>query len=218
MFSQNKKIFLNNRMSIIKRKDLLIFHFKKLRLKLNLKKMANETESEQFDLFISYENEMKNEAESLKEKLESTLETLKIATNTEKRSSIIQLSHQIGKSHLFIVLLTSAYTKSAACKRELIYAAKIGKQIFCFILEKIKNTQIDNEIEFIIENCICKKYYQESMPKGNLNWVNAYFEDAKILIMSNLNVSFIFFHLKCDEKVFIFSVVKMLVKRIFLVL
>jgi hypothetical protein len=82
-------------------------------------------------------------------------------------------------------------------ERELVYAAKLGKAVFCFMLEKLTQDEIGHEIGFKMGNCVYKQYYKDPKSKEpkkdvrNVNWFIDYFDEAYQLIKSNLNVKFI---------------------------
>ena len=150
------------------------------------------------DLFISYEWCIKKEVESFRAKLESPPSSLKVCRDNKLSSNneslYLQLGREINRSRLFLFLLTKAYTKSEMCKKELVYAAKIGKTIFCFMLEKMTSDEIGEEIGFIMGNCVYKQYYKDPKskdPKKDVrhpNWFIDYFDEARALIQNNLNV------------------------------
>ena len=152
----------------------------------------------QNDLFISYEWGIKKEVESFHAKLESPPSSLKVwrdnKLSSNNESLYLQLGREINRSRLFLFLLTKAYTKSEMCKKELVYAAKIGKTIFCFMLEKMTSDEIGEEIGFIMGNCVYKQYYKDPKsadPKKDVrypNWFIDYFDEARALIQNNLNV------------------------------
>jgi hypothetical protein len=55
---------------------------------------------------------------------------------------------------------TMILRSSCFIKRELVYAeAKLGKIVFCFMLEKLTQDEIGDEIGFIMGNCVYKQYY-----------------------------------------------------------
>ena len=106
-----------------------------------------------FDLFISYDEEnetRKNQFDALRQTLETTSNLLRIRTNKDKQS--------IENAHLCLFLIKNSFIKSNICKRELIYATKIGKTILCLIYEEVSIEEIENEIRFIVENCPCKQF------------------------------------------------------------
>jgi hypothetical protein len=121
---------------------------------------------------------------------------------SNNKSLYLQLGQQIRQSSLFLCLLTRAYTKSEMCKKELVYAAKLGKTVFCFMLEKLTQDEIGDEIGFIMGNCVYKQYYKDPKSKQpkkdvrNVNWFIDYFDEAYQLIKSNLNVKFIYFSIQ----------------------
>ena len=152
----------------------------------------------QNDLFISYEWGIKKEVEYFHAKLESPPSSLKVwrdnNLSNNNESLYLQLGREIKRSRLFLFLLTKAYIKSDMCRKELVYAAKIGKTIFCFMLEKMTSDEIGEEIGFIMGNCVYKQYYKDPKskdPKKDVrypNWFIDYFDEARALIQDNLNV------------------------------
>ena len=85
------------------------------------------------------------------------------------------------------------------CKKELVYAAKLGKTVFCFMLEKLTQDELGDEIGFIMGNCVYKQYYKNPESKDpkldvrHVNWYIDYFDEANELIKSNLNVCTVIF-------------------------
>ncbi len=83
-------------------------------------------------------------------------------------------------------------------ERELVYAAKLGKIVFCFMLEKLTQDEIGHEIGFIMGNCVYKQYYKDPKSKEpkkdvrHVNWYIDYFDEAYQLIKSNLKFILIF--------------------------
>jgi hypothetical protein len=154
--------------------------------------------NEKYDLFISYEWGSKSEVEQFHEKLEKNDKSLRVWRDTRLKSNSESLYRQLGanisRSVVFLFMLTRAYTKSDMCKRELVYAAKLGKAIFCFMLEKLTQDEIGDEIGFIMGNCVYKQYYKDPKSKEpkkdvrHVNWYIDYFDEAYQLIKSNLNV------------------------------
>jgi len=159
---------------------------------------GDENNDQQYDLFISYEWGIKKEVEPFHAKLEAAPQPLKVWRDNRLQynndSLYAQLGRQIKRSRLFLFLLTKAYTQSTMCKKELIYAAKLGKTIICFMIEKMTSDEMGDEIGFIMGNCVYKQYYKNPKsldPKKDVrhsNWFNDYFDDAKELILTNLNV------------------------------
>jgi hypothetical protein len=169
--------------------------------------------NEKYDLFISYEWGSKSEVEQFHKKLEENDKSLRVwrdpLLESNNKSIYLQLGEKINRSCVFLFMLTRAYTKSDMCKRELVYAAKLGKIVFCFMLEKLTQDEIGHEIGFIMGNCVYTQYYKDPKskePKKDVryvNWFIDYFDEANQLIKSNLNVnliSFFYFNLKIKEK------------------
>ena len=81
------------------------------------------------------------------------------------------------------------------CKKELVYAAKLGKTIIFFMLEKMNQAEIGDEIGFILGNCVYKQFYKNPKSKEpkkdvrHIDWYIDYFEEAYELIQSNLDVN-----------------------------
>ena len=81
------------------------------------------------------------------------------------------------------------------CKKELVYAAKLGKTIIVFMLEKMNQAEIGDEIGFILGNCVYKQFYKNPKSKEpkkdvrHVDWYIDYFEEAYELIQSNLDVN-----------------------------
>ena len=157
--------------------------------------------NEKYDLFISYEWGSKTEVAQFHSKLEEKDKSLRVWRDPLLECNDKSLYHQLGqkirRSCVFLFMLTRAYTKSDMCKRELVYAAKLGKAIFCFMLEKLTPDEIGDEIGFIMGNCVYKQYYKDPKSKEpkkdvrHVNWFIDYFDEAYQLIKSNLNVKFI---------------------------
>jgi hypothetical protein len=154
-----------------------------------------------YDLFISYEWGSKSEVEQFHSKLEEKDNSLRVWRDSRLKSNheslYLQLGKQIRRSRVFLFMLTRAYTKSDMCKRELVYAAKLGKAIFCFMLEKLTQDEIGDG--FLMGNSVYKQYYKDPKSKEpkkdvrHVNWFIDYFDEAYQLIKSNLNVKFISF-------------------------
>jgi hypothetical protein len=125
--------------------------------------------NERYDLFISYEWGSKTEVAQFHKKLEEKDKSLRVwrdpLLKSNNESLFLQLGQQIRRSCVFLFMLTRAYTKSDMCKRELVYAAKLGKAIFCFMLEKLAQEEIGDEIGFIMGNCVYKQYYKDPKSK-----------------------------------------------------
>jgi hypothetical protein len=81
------------------------------------------------------------------------------------------------------------------CKKELVYAAKLGKTIIFFMLEKMNQAEIGDEIGFILGNCVYKQFYKNPKSKEpkkdvrHVDWYIDYFDEAYELIKSNLDVN-----------------------------
>ena len=128
-----------------------------------------------FNLFISFDEEnetRKHQVDALRQMLGTPSNLLRIYTNKDKQS--------IENAHLCLFLITNSFIKSNICKRELIYAAKIGKTILCLILEEVSISECEYEIRFIMENCPCKQF--------NMLHSKNEFDHAKTLIHSHLEV------------------------------
>jgi len=159
--------------------------------------------NEKYDLFISYEWGSKTEVAQFHSKLEEKDKSLRVwrdpLLECNDKSLYQQLGENIRRSVVFLFMLTRAYTKSDMCKRELVYAAKLGKAIFCFMLEKLTQDEIGDEIGFIMGNCVYKQYYKDPKSKEpkkdvrHVNWFIDYFDDAYQLIKANLNVIVFYF-------------------------
>ena len=159
--------------------------------------------NEKYDLFISYEWGSKSEVAQFQSKLEEKDKSLRVwrdsRLESNNKSLYLQLGQQIRQSSLFLCLLTRAYTKSEMCKKELNYAAKLGKTIFCFMLEKLTQAEIGDEIGFILGNCVYKQYYKNPKSKEpkkdvrHVDWYIDYFDEAYELIRSNLDVNLAIF-------------------------
>ena len=156
--------------------------------------------NEKYDLFISYEWDSKTEVAQFHSNLEEKDKSLRVWRDSRLKSNNESLYHQLGqqisRSVVFLFMLTRAYTKSDMCKRELVYAAKLGKIVFCFMLEKLTQDEIGHEIGFIMGNCVYKQYYKDPKSKEpkkdvrHVNWYIDYFDEAYQLIKTNLNVNF----------------------------
>jgi hypothetical protein len=156
--------------------------------------------NEKYDLFISYEwVSSKNEVEKFHSKLEEKDKSLRVwrdpLLESNNKSLFLQLGQKIRCTCVFLFMLTRAYTKSAMCKRELVYAATLGKTIICFMLEKLTPDEIGDEIGFIMGNSVYKQYYKDPKSKElkkdvrHVNWFMDYFDEAYKLIKTNLNVN-----------------------------
>jgi len=164
---------------------------------------ASNDANEKYDLFISYEWDSKTEIAQFHSKLEEKDKSLRVwrdsRLESNNKSLYLQLGQKISRSRVFLFMLTRAYTKSDMCKKELVYAPKLGKIVFCFMLEKMTPDEIGDEIGFIMGNCVYKQYYKDPKSKEprkdvrHVNWYIDYFDEAYQLIKSNLNVKFNFF-------------------------
>ena len=120
---------------------------------------TNNDANEKYDLFISYEWGLQEWSWTISIKAwgkwQSSTSVARLSPlETNNESLYLQLGQQIRRSCVFLFMLTRAYTKSDMCKRELVYAAKLGKAIFCFMLEKLTPDEIGDEIGFIMGNCV----------------------------------------------------------------
>ena len=97
---------------------------------------------------------------------------------------------------MFLISIHNVWHVQEARERELVYAAKLGKTIFCFMLDKLTPDEICDEIGFIMGNCVYKQYYKDPKskePKKDVryvNWYIDYFDEAYQIIITNLNVNF----------------------------
>ena len=167
------------------------------------KPSINDDTNERYDVFISYEWGCKSEVAQFHQKLEEHDGSLKVwrdsRLESNNKSLYLQLGQKIRHSYVFLFMLTRAYTKSDMCKRELVFAAKLGKTILCFMLEKLTQDELGDEIGFIMGNCVYKQYYKNPKSKDpkldvrHVNWYIDYFDEANELIKSNLNVNLAFF-------------------------
>jgi hypothetical protein len=164
---------------------------------------SNAASNDKYDLFISYEWGSKSEVEHFHSKLEEKDKSLRVWRDSRlepnNESLYLQLGEAIRRSCVFLFMLTRAYTKSDMCRRELVYAAKLGKIVFCFMLEKLTQDEIGDEIGFIMGNCVYKQYYKNPKSKEpkkdvrHVNWFIDYFDEAYQIIITNLNVNLIKF-------------------------
>jgi hypothetical protein len=158
----------------------------------------NNDANEKYDLFISYEWGSKTEVAQFHSKLEEKDKSLRVWRDPLLECNDKSLYHQLGQkirhSCVFLFMLTRAYAMSDMCKRELVYAAKLGKIFFCFMLEKLTQDEIGDEIGFIMGNRVFQQYYKDPKSKEpkkdvrHANWFIDYFDDAYKIIITNLNV------------------------------
>jgi hypothetical protein len=162
--------------------------------------MASKNEKE-FDVFCSYQWDIKSDIEHLHKNLESAVKDLRIWRDVnELRNNNVGLFKQLGKniigSKIFLCCLTKKYTKSENCLRELNFAAKMSKPIIYLMIEKMNVDQLDPEVAFIMGNAVYIQCY-----KNPTNWFESggNLEEITDSINDELEVKiYFFFNAKID--------------------
>lgn len=144
-------------------------------------------QTEEFDLFISYQWDIQNQVEKLEETLLRNKNDLKIwrDVNQLRNNSnglYEQLASGIRNSRIILCLLTKKYVKSANCKLEINYSFSLKKTIVYVMVDKMSVDDL-GEVGFLMGNSVYIQGY-----KGYQNWVETKGEEIKKAIFKELNV------------------------------
>ena len=145
---------------------------------------------EEFDLFISYQWDIKPDIRNLQEKLLSAdpANRLKIWRDDDRLEInslglTDQLAKGIKKSKIFLCCLTHKYNKSKNCRMEIEYANRLNKRILVLFIDKLDFNKDLDGIGLIIASLLAINCY-----KHPGTWVKHDFEVINNSIKENLKV------------------------------
>lgn len=148
--------------------------------------------SENFDVFISYQWDIKDQVKLLHKKL-SLLNIKAWRDDSNLRATNLPLSEQLAiaikKSKIFLCFFTQKYSESKNCNLELNYAHDLGKPIIVLAIEKPDLEKLVG-MGLIISNTIRINCY-----KHTKSWSEDDFESIKKSIDQNLEVLLFSFRL-----------------------
>lgn len=147
----------------------------------------SQIENEEFDIFISYNWDIKEQVVQLHNKLmESNIKVWRDDTSMRNNDSPLteQLAKGIKNSKLFICCITKKYDDSKNCNLEINYAHSINKAIMVLMMEKIEVANLKPGIGIIIGSLARINCY-----RNPTNWFDVNFDEIKKSIESNLAVN-----------------------------
>ena len=153
--------------------------------------MSNLKEIEKFDIFISYQWNIKKKVEEFCDKLNKTISCLKIWRDDDNHriddSSVSdQLAKAIRNSKIIVCFITKYYALSKYCMRELKFADKLNKRIIFLLINKLDFVKSD-EIQFIIAERYCFNCYENPV-----TWIDESFNYILQTIEKNIEVNKVF--------------------------
>ena len=149
--------------------------------------MSQINSNEKFDIFISYQWNMKNTVKQFCDKLNESMENLDIwrdddQLRSDNSSLSVQLTKGIRNSKLIVCFITKEYALSRNCMKELHFADKLNKIIMFLLINKMEAVNSD-EIQFIMANYLYINCY-----KNPENWIDLCFENILENIKQNFQV------------------------------
>ena len=146
---------------------------------------AATNEPEEYDAFISYNWGIKDGVAKLHDKLEEAgLRVWRDKNLIQGSSSLFeQLGKKIKQSKIFLCFLTKDYLASDNCRKEIMYASKLKKNIIYLMIERMTSDEIGEEVGFIMGNSIYTQCYKN--PKS---WWKENFEEIKEAMIAELSV------------------------------
>ncbi len=111
--------------------------------------------SEDKDLFISYQWDIKSQVVDLCNKLEKDFKIWRDDTDMRHNNQTLneQLAIAIKKSKIVICFLTQKYYMSTNCKREIQFASEINKKIIVIFVERLDIEKLEG-IGFLISGLV----------------------------------------------------------------
>ena len=143
--------------------------------------------NESYDVFISYNWNIKDQVEKFHQKLESST-PLRGWRDIDLRPTGLygQLANQIMNSKMFLCLINKKYVESLNCRRELEFAFRISKPIIYLMIEKLdfkKPDELGNSVGFIMGDSDYTHCY-----KSPNSWWDDKFEEIKSSIETEKEV------------------------------
>lgn len=141
--------------------------------------------NDQFDVFISYQWDIKSQVKPFHEKLgEQGIKAWRddVELRTVNMALTDQLAKAIKKSKIFLFCFTQKYAESKNCNHELNYAYDLGKTIIPLAIDKPEQEKIDG-IGLILASTLRINCY-----RCKTTWFEEKFEDIKKSINKELEV------------------------------
>jgi hypothetical protein len=150
--------------------------------------MSTSSINQKFDIFISYQWNMKDKVKIFCDKLGKSIENLNIwRDDGQLRSDNSTLPNQLAKairySKIIVCFITKEYGLSKNCMKELNFADKLNKIIMFLLINKIEDVNSD-EIQFIMSNNLYINCY-----KDQEDWLDLTFDNILRNIKDNLKVN-----------------------------
>ena len=140
--------------------------------------------SEDKDLFISYQWDIKSQVVDLCNKLEKDFKIWRDDTDMRHNNQTLneQLAIAIKKSKIVICFLTQKYYMSTNCKREIQFASEINKKIIVIFVERLDIEKLEG-IGFLISGLVRINCY-----RNQNDWQEKHLNEIRQSIEENLQV------------------------------
>jgi hypothetical protein len=150
--------------------------------------------SNDFDVFISFQWDLNDQVKSFHEKLnnQNNIKTYRneIQYNNNNQPGLAEKTVQIIKSSkIFICFLTKKYIETVNSMKELTYAHSIGKRVLPIYIENIDIKDIHLLSFYENDKLIC--FHSNRNQMNNTNWVNQHFDSIMSKVDNNILVIFI---------------------------
>jgi len=150
--------------------------------------------SNDFDVFISFQWDLSDQVKSFHEKLnnQNNIKTYRnvIQYDNNNQPGLAEKTVQIIKSSkIFICFLTKKYVETVNCMKELTYAHSIGKRVLPIYIENIDIKDIHLLSSYENYKLVC--FDPNNNQINNKNWLNQHFNSIMNKVNDNFKVIFI---------------------------
>jgi hypothetical protein len=162
------------------------------------KRKQEKMNSFNFDLFISFQFDFKDQAKIFNEKINvnKSIKIYKDASEIDKTNQLALTEKTIKiirHSKVFVCLLTEKYVKSINCIREFEYAHSINKKILLICIDKINLDQLNDIFSFNYHETINCFVDQKNYLNNKNDWFIQKFDSILRSIENKLKVELIFY-------------------------